>query len=368
MPSPRIKGEGTLACMPEARDPTLCFVSVCTYPILRGALAARHFYLAPAMGRMPKAADRLPAQRESVEIRALRAAITEHEGELKWADDRVRAANSHRAASDRKVEQLEKELEQLKKEKAAGVLTELVEPRTVSAFALQAEARREEARALEEQLEAERQQERASNRAVHIRWRGKPTLHCTDADPLPKGCRVYRTAVTPAVAERALPDLQQRAEQESRPITAGQADGKRKQVKVSADEQIGLELLKALHKVGELSGRNRSEVNVLDSQPGCKRQKLHWDYDPGLVAALGRKKKKPCSVILALQSGTRLLVRDEVADENVAVPLAPGDILVFDGDVAHAGEWYASRNTRVHMYLDVDGVPREEDFTWFKRV
>jgi hypothetical protein len=345
---------------------SLCFVSVCTYPIPRAP--PRDIFLALAMGRMPKAADRLPAQRESVEIRALRAAITEHDAELKWADDRVRAVNSSRRASDRKVEQLEKELEQLKKEKAAGVLTELVEPRTVSAFALQAEARREEARALEEQLEAERQQERASNRAVHIRWRGKPTLHRTDADPLPKGCRVYRTAVTPAVAERALPDLQQRAEQESRPITAGQADGKRKQVKVSADEEIGLELLKALHKVGELSGRSRSEVNVLDSQPGCKRQKLHWDYDPGLVAALGRKKKKPCSVILALQSGTRLLVRDEDADENVAVPLAPGDILVFDGDVAHAGEWYASRNTRVHMYLDVDGVPREEDFTWFKRL
>ena len=50
---------------------------------------------------------------------------------------------------------------------------------------------------------------------------------------------------------------------------------------------------------------------------------------PGVVTALGRKKKKPCSVILALQSGTRLLVRDEDAD-------------------MHAGEWYASRNTRVH--------------------
>ena len=92
------------------------------------------------------------------------------------------------------------ELEQLQAEKAAGALTELVEPRTVSAFALQAEARREEARALEEQLEAERQHERDSNRAVHIRWRGKPTLCRSDADPLPKGCRVYRTAVTTAVA------------------------------------------------------------------------------------------------------------------------------------------------------------------------
>ena len=159
------------------------------------------------MGRMPKAADRLPAQRESVDIRALRAAIIEHEAELKWRDDTVAELKSERNWAVKKIKALEKELEQLQAEKAAGALTELVEPRTVSAFALQAEARREEARALEEQLEAERQHERDSNRAVHIRWRGKPTLCRSDADPLPKGCRVYRTAVTPAVAERALPDL-----------------------------------------------------------------------------------------------------------------------------------------------------------------
>ena len=182
------------------------------------------------MGRMPKAADRLPAQRESVEIRALRAAITEHEGELMWRDATIAELKSDRNWAVNKIKALEKELEHLKAEKAAGALRELVEPRTVDASSLQAEARREEARALEEQLEAERQQERASNHAVHIRWRGKPTLHRTDADPLPKGCRLYRTAVTPAVTERALPHLQQRAEQESRPITAGQADGKRKQV------------------------------------------------------------------------------------------------------------------------------------------
>jgi hypothetical protein len=319
------------------------------------------------MGRMPKAADRLPAQRESVDIRALRAAIIEHEAELKWRDDTVAELKSERNWAVKKIKALEKELEQLQAEKAAGALTELVEPSTVSAFALQAEARREEARALEEQLEAERQHERDSNRAVHIRWRGKPTLCRSDSDPLPKGCRLYRSAVAPACAERALPELQRRAEQESRVITAGQGDGKRRQFVVPVEEEIGLELLKALHRNGELKGRRQREINILDSMPGCKRQKLHWDYDPGLVAPLG-KKQKPCSAILALQSGTRLLVRDEELGEDVAVPLAPGDILVFDGDVAHAGEWYASRNTRVHVYLDVDGVPREKDFTWFKRV
>ena len=43
-------------------------------------------------------------------------------------------------------------------------------------------------------------------------------------------------------------------------------------------------------------------------------------------------------------------------------------LLVFDGDVAHAGAAYSELNTRVHVYLDVCGVKRERDYTWFKRV
>ena len=81
---------------------------------------------------------------------------SQHEAELKWRDDTVAELKSERNWAVKKIKALEKELEQLQAEKAAGALTELVEPRTVSAFALQAEARREEARALEEQLEAER--------------------------------------------------------------------------------------------------------------------------------------------------------------------------------------------------------------------
>ena len=76
---------------------------------------------------------------------------------------------------------------------------------------------------------------------------------------------------------------------------------------------------------------------------------------------------KPASAILALQAGTRLYVYDEIARTDVPVALGPGDMLVFDGDVAHHGAWYATRNTRVHVYLDVDMVPREGDVVWFHR-
>ena len=174
-----------------------------------------------------------------------------------------------------------------------------------------------------------------------------------------------------AVVERALPDLEKQAKEseDSRPITAGQKDGKRRQVTLAPDEhvELTLALLKALHEAKELKGRMRSELNVLQSEPQCKSQKLHWDFDPGLIQGRGRRATKPASVILALQAGTRLFVRDEEADETVAVALAPGDALVFDGDVAHAGAWYASLNTRAHLYLDVPGLAREADVTWFKR-
>ena len=39
--------------------------------------------------------------------------------------------------------------------------------------------------------------------------------------------------------------------------------------------------------------------------------------------------------------------------------LEPGDVLVFDGDVVHAGAAYRAPNTRVHVYLDVPSVKRE---------
>ena len=45
----------------------------------------------------------------------------------------------------------------------------------------------------------------------------------------------------------------------------------------------------------------------------------------------------------------------------------PGAILLFDGDVAHTGASYAGGNTRVHLYLDVAGVVREHNVTWFER-
>ena len=89
-----------------------------------------------------------------------------------------------------------------------------------------------------------------------------------------------------------------------------------------------------------------------------------WDYNPDEVEGLDRK---PCSVILGLEHGARLIVRDDVAGRSVIVRLAPGDMLVFDGDVAHAGASYCMSNLRLHTYLDVPEVGRPRDYTWRPR-
>ena len=73
---------------------------------------------------------------------------------------------------------------------------------------------------------------------------------------------------------------------------------------------------------------------------------------------------KPASVILALEDGARLWVRDEDGRTEREIVLRAGDVLVFDGDVAHAGAAYLSANTRVHVYLDVPSVVRDRDYVW----
>ena len=98
---------------------------------------------------------------------------------------------------------------------------------------------------------------------------------------------------------------------------------------------------------------------AIHSLPGCREQLLHFDYNPELCRGTERK---PAGAILALQEDTHLLVHCE--GETVSIVLGPGDIIVFEGDVLHAGSAYTHENTRVHVYLDVHSVPRQRDITW----
>ena len=112
-----------------------------------------------------------------------------------------------------------------------------------------------------------------------------------------------------------------------------------------------------------------SEFNVIHSVLACKAQVSHWDFDPDHVKYDGTRllQRKPRSAMLSLQPGTRLFVYGPVLGHDVTAVVPPCAILLFDGDVAHAGASYAGGNTKVHLYLDVAGVVREQNVTWFER-
>lgn len=181
------------------------------------------------------------------------------------------------------------------------------------------------------------------------------------------GCRIYRHAVPLTSCKLLLPGLLCRIPKLARPIVSGQTDGKRLQLKAGTDEDVSKTLLEALRVRGELKGRSASEVNALHSKPRCQNQELHWDFDPAKIKRLPRGSIKPASAILALQDGACIMVMHAQLGKVVPLKLNAGDLLVFEGDVAHHGASYHSANTRAHVYLDVAHMKRVRDHTWFPR-
>jgi hypothetical protein len=184
---------------------------------------------------------------------------------------------------------------------------------------------------------------------------------------LPVGCTMLLDAVQVGTLNQKMPSITQAVIERGRAIKAGQESLKRKQLKMTRAElqPIAQQINTALAAAGELSGRMPlKEFNCIASEPLCPGQRRHWDYDPALVGCAPRK---PRSGLLGTMHGARLIVYDEELGHDVVVPITRGSILLFDGDVAHAGASYHEPNTRVHFYLDVRGVERKDDHTWFAR-
>ena len=189
---------------------------------------------------------------------------------------------------------------------------------------------------------------------------------------LPAGCKMLHGVLHGHKLTNQLLKLMQLMEEapaeEKKAIRSGQPDLRRKQLKKEAAElEICRQfMLPALEEAGELAGRLLpTECNVIQSEPDCKIQRRHYDYTPERVQLCTKGGgRKPASAILALEPGTRVAVYDEERGGDVLVEIPPGSMLIFDGDVAHNGMWYTRSNTRVHLYLDVEGCLREEDTVW----
>lgn len=105
--------------------------------------------------------------------------------------------------------------------------------------------------------------------------------------------------------------------------------------------------------------------SVLVSKPGCKEQMKHTDYEVP-VEGFGRCRPRgfPCGVIIALQNGTKLISfgrRGSRRQRRQVTELAAGDVLIFHGDMVHAGAAYDDTNVRLHMYVDSSIYPRVEN-------
>ena len=92
-----------------------------------------------------------------------------------------------------------------------------------------------------------------------------------------------------------------------------------------------------------------SGITAIRSWPGCPEQYKHCDR-----ATEGSLRTKPLSevplvALLALEDDTRLVIGGR------EVRIATNEILIFRGDLCHAGAAYERCHTRLHAYLDPKG-------------
>jgi hypothetical protein len=95
---------------------------------------------------------------------------------------------------------------------------------------------------------------------------------------------------------------------------------------------------------------------VIRSLPGGSRQAPHLDFRPTLDLAPLDVPRVPAGLIIATQENTRIHTWGwnrhvaDMRDEEIIV-LHSGDVLIFRGDLIHAGAGYSELNLRVHAYL-----------------
>lgn len=127
-----------------------------------------------------------------------------------------------------------------------------------------------------------------------------------------------------------------------------------------------------------------NDMVILTSRPGCQQQLPHCDYEPTYEFATTSDAQVPLGCLVAVEPGTKLCVWPNSIRLSILAPelltkwleehgpidmkiieLRPGDVLVFRGDLIHAGAEYTQGNNRVHMYLDSPVVERQKNRTWF---
>ena len=116
------------------------------------------------------------------------------------------------------------------------------------------------------------------------------------------------------------------------------------------------------------------DVVILESLPGCQQQQYHTDYDVTELARLAtRPEDMPLGILIALEDHTKLMVKGLARltatggprhRPGFAVNLDKGDVLIFRGDLIHAGAAYTRRNVRLHTFIDSTHISRQSNATY----
>lgn len=104
---------------------------------------------------------------------------------------------------------------------------------------------------------------------------------------------------------------------------------------------------------------------IIRSLPGCQQQQAHTDYLPN--SDFKDRTKAPLNAMVFFQEGSTLEVwegtQNWIQFDSSQMDGLPevqcrtlkfdvGDILIFYGDLIHAGSSYSNSNYRLHAYLD----------------
>ncbi len=156
-------------------------------------------------------------------------------------------------------------------------------------------------------------------------------------------------------------------------------DMKRRQKNINPRSKYMIKFIKDINKIllSFFPNLYAKDWVVIKSLPGCKAQAAHIDYPPpnGPIHI----KQVPINVIVALEPNTLLNVWPKshelicreykfIQDSNDSIDpdpsmypihmttlkMKPGDILLFRGDLVHAGSKYDVVNNRMHCFLDYE--------------
>lgn len=142
-------------------------------------------------------------------------------------------------------------------------------------------------------------------------------------------------------------------------------DGKRTQYDFNC--KIGIHFKKVLRNFMKTKGFMNHYIKdlvIVRSEPYCKRQKLHTDYDIDKLRHI-KKTDYPYGILVGVSDNSRFLISDKNRVKTIYIN--KGDIIVFRGDVLHAGAEYYSENIRLHAYVDSKKYKREKNTTYFPK-